>query len=1216
MSKYNSSIIRQAEDGKIQSVVGVYRNRKKDAEKVRQDQLKDINKDYSILWEFQTGYKSKKQYDEEYAHEPSNIRDKRYQKHLNDTKSQLKTDEAKKALEAAAAHEDLAGAMANGTDAATKYKESATQQANATTSLISSSVASTAKMVALNAGIAIAFELLIAGIAYVYDQIANANKRTIEEGTKVEEKYQKKIDTGTSNLSTLKSIKPEYTQLSAGVDDQGNNVSLSTSEYAKFVELRSQILDMNPSLISGYDAEGNAIANNNNLLEQAIELQQKKVQNAKEDRASDENFSKIADKYATQVEEARGSWKDKLFGKDYESQKNDLLTPFYMDEKKKADLIKASKEVLNLQDIDLSNDSDVGKIAKHFDTIYDKLNETTKTGLNKDILSGYAETVADHAETIKKAVDDVHTSLNYIPQSIDGFAGLSANQQGFVNNIVSNWEIDEKELDSKGKDYIEILANKVEDFASAVASDPALQTDINDLIKVTNKTDSKTASEWQDNIKNRLKDLADTTGLDEETIAVGIGLELQDGNIIKDGKNIQTMIDDINHRFENTDAAKAFTESLSMDELSNAFEIVNSKAEIFTGTLDQLKERMKILKQSNNVSSWDDYTAATESTNSGAKYLAIKEGFEARKKDYDNGLTGTDEFKTFTSLASKSGKDTEAAFRQVSPKMERYFTEDGDGLSNFLEDMQSKTQKLGTDIFDVSEKNGKWNINIKDMAKAAKEAGIGLEPFEAILNRLKDYNFNVKFDSSEEKFNTANSLLDQMAENYSNLDDSNPFKKEYGEEIEGWRQKILKLKQANEEIPDEWIKELKLKITVDDYEEKIDNAVRQGESYEKQGNFSKAEKHYSTAISYQDFEAQDLEKNLKESKIEIPVELKEDKKEIDGLFEKLSKTTDEKARVKIEKDIQDQYDDYLTALGDLESGKTYTKKQNTKDQKSTDNHQKLDSSSQTGGKTETVSFEADTSDVEEKEKEISEKETEKTVKVKGDITEAQQSVLEWAGIEVTKEGKLKGDITDAQQKVLEWLGIKVSKEGKLTGNTTSATQAVQAWLASKAIKTGKLKADTSNATTTVQNWASNPITRTVNLAVGSLTGIGGAISAAISALGGGKAQGTAHSQGTATTKNSAYAFGSPRKHKSSSIPKLSRRALAMGTLSEDFDEEEIEPVEMTAIDMASAAYARGDWGLKQNETALTGELGQELVVNCATMHSNVYVKIYLIAGKS
>ena len=62
-----------------------------------------------------------------------------------------------------------------------------------------------------------------------------------------------------SNLQTITSLDKDYALLSRGVDDLGNNVSLTTDEFEKYNNIAGQVADIMPSLIKGWTDEGNAI---------------------------------------------------------------------------------------------------------------------------------------------------------------------------------------------------------------------------------------------------------------------------------------------------------------------------------------------------------------------------------------------------------------------------------------------------------------------------------------------------------------------------------------------------------------------------------------------------------------------------------------------------------------------------------------------------------------------------------------------------------------------------------------------------------------------------------------------------------------------------------------------------------------------------------------------------------------------------------------------
>ena len=71
--------------------------------------------------------------------------------------------------------------------------------------------------------------------------------------------YEESQKTLQSHKSTIDDIKDKYETLSKGVDELGNNISLTTDQYKEYIDICNQIADMYPSLVSGYTSEGNAI---------------------------------------------------------------------------------------------------------------------------------------------------------------------------------------------------------------------------------------------------------------------------------------------------------------------------------------------------------------------------------------------------------------------------------------------------------------------------------------------------------------------------------------------------------------------------------------------------------------------------------------------------------------------------------------------------------------------------------------------------------------------------------------------------------------------------------------------------------------------------------------------------------------------------------------------------------------------------------------------
>lgn len=93
--------------------------------------------------------------------------------------------------------------------------------------------------------------------------IVSAVKRAKEEAKQAAQEtlnaYKDAQNTLKSNKNTINEISSDYERLSKGVDDFGNNISLTTEEYKKYNEITNKIADMFPEMISGYTKEGTAI---------------------------------------------------------------------------------------------------------------------------------------------------------------------------------------------------------------------------------------------------------------------------------------------------------------------------------------------------------------------------------------------------------------------------------------------------------------------------------------------------------------------------------------------------------------------------------------------------------------------------------------------------------------------------------------------------------------------------------------------------------------------------------------------------------------------------------------------------------------------------------------------------------------------------------------------------------------------------------------------
>ena len=124
----------------------------------------------------------------------------------------------------------------------------------------------------LNVGIGLLVGLAINGIIKLADAWIHRNERLIESANELSASYKQALDDISSSLSRVNSLKEEFAELSKSVDNFGNNVSLDTRSYERYLSIVQELVEINPSLIEGYDAEGNAIINKNGAIEETIRL--------------------------------------------------------------------------------------------------------------------------------------------------------------------------------------------------------------------------------------------------------------------------------------------------------------------------------------------------------------------------------------------------------------------------------------------------------------------------------------------------------------------------------------------------------------------------------------------------------------------------------------------------------------------------------------------------------------------------------------------------------------------------------------------------------------------------------------------------------------------------------------------------------------------------------------------------------------------------------
>lgn len=678
------------------------------------------------------------------------------------------------------------------------------------------------------------------GIKAIHSNIQSQRKDELNAGQKNLDIYNKKIDKNNNKVKQAKKLQEEFNTLSSGVDSNTNeNIGLSTSQYERYLAIKKELVKLNGDLVTGYNSEGEALINNNTAIQDTIDKYQKLADQSKKDIASKKNVSIQNDSMALKAQKSLygSTFADESLGTNLKrslpytlrSAKNLAKDGLTMNEASvrqslysNTDFQKQAAKILGKEKVDVSKltSKQIQELANNADTF----NSEGFIGKNdtKNLKKLLAASKTNYDQLQKYSDSFRKNTLSNISQAVDGYDKLDQTTKTFASNFISNMDIDpSKMLDT---DYLDKQEKTVENLTKKLTQNKDVQDQIKDFQK-TQVNGKMNANKWQQNVNDQFTALQKSTGIDKDTLALTLGVKLDDKeNVLSStGKDIAKMQETLNDTFKNQDISK-FTDSLNLNDLSNAFDIVTDKTNIFTGSVDQLKERLKMLNSSAASASYtvEGYKAALDTDDDDSAYNTLVSGMKQTKEEYDQGKVGTDQFKTFAGMMSPTGKTDAKNFKENYDNLKKYFTEDNSGVYTFFDDLKTKTNDSGKALADFDKKTQKWKINIDSTASAAKKFGMGVEPFEALLNNLKTYGFDVNFSSLTKQYEEAQSKLDGWAETWQK--NGGTAGDEEGQRIEAWRQQIDQAKEAGKEIPDTWTKVIDFEVNISSLQSQIKEA--------------------------------------------------------------------------------------------------------------------------------------------------------------------------------------------------------------------------------------------------------------------------------------------------------------------------------------------------------------------------------------------------------
>ena len=665
---------------------------------------------------------------------------------------------------------------------------------------IGKSILSVGANMAVYAGLSLA----IGGVLTVIDELINHQQKLIEKGEEakksITETYSS-FDKGRSSLDSLgksfaksedeikntgdaiDSIGKKYDELHDGINSLNNeNKSLSSEDYSEYLELSNQLAEQFPTLVSGYDSQGNAILNLGNSAEEAT-AKIKELYNAQQLSANVEIGSQINDVYTGTVASV-----DQLLSKNKE----------YKDQLNTLNGIKSM--AINADDIYKGIDFANGAEAADFEKLlvdngltYDlqeKLNEngdyivTVTPTFDFDGSSGI-ENIEDFEAKVQSifndAQEDTSAQVNEIEKKIaannmmikDQWKSMIEPITQFLNTSQSFTDMNQDIQDAitGNLDQIDLAALSdqydgdvksflYQEFITPLSElDKPMQDKLSELFQID--SDSMSLSNYREAIENTFSEVF---GSKSNSFFTKFGFK----QFFEDKGKLNVAIKDA------VTEGKNMVNNLSGQDLDIAYDIVAN--DNFSGTFAELNEKIKEAKAV--AATGIDITAKTnfnaidkadETENAGDDYVKAKKYLEEAKKMYDENLIGTDDFKTRAAYFSPTGSNDPANFMENYAKAAKYLTDDSSGVEAFLNDLQSKGYATFETLDDGTKK---WSYDINDLEDAANNMGMGFEFFMDMFGRLEDYGFHNNFVGNvEQSAERITDLTSQLVEEQAKLNE-------------------------------------------------------------------------------------------------------------------------------------------------------------------------------------------------------------------------------------------------------------------------------------------------------------------------------------------------------------------------------------------------------------------------------------------------------------
>lgn len=638
--------------------------------------------------------------------------------------------------------------------------------------------------------------LIIKGVQTLEEK----NEKLVQSAQEVSDAYKDAQSSYSSNTKTLDSVAEEYNKLVKGVDSDGNNISLTSDEYERFQSIMEQIINVSPDIVSSYDAQGNAVLDYKNALQQARE-EQKNLNEESINNYIDSGNKIFSGAKASIAKDA--VWSSANGNSSITSWLGNLADgmgfPFSDNILKKGVSSSDFREMLNTTsgisptdpNSELYNDifskylkgknfiEQVESVNTHYNEIIKEIDKSGKYddgGKTADIVKERIAAFKNMSETIDSAESDIENYLKvYLSEKSSSYKSLPTKYLEVLNNNLKD-VIDV----NKDEEWNKTAATKyTNDFKKVIEGEYGFVTDLNGYIQDASKgkiasgdverynSQVKKLKEKLDNEKNFSNEAADAINeyyskqLSNITV---VDTDRMYGQFFKSNKNGEKSISDITHGKNEFDKwydklsseKKELVMSLylntddayeSIDKLDDKLnEFVDSTGELTDAgeiMTNRLKSDIELLTEgfSSANDAATDFKKSLQDIQGGKDYdssfNSYKDALDAISNAQKNGTYGSKEFKLASDYIFGKGWDDEKSW---------------DEKIKFVENKMSTITKLfGTHTDSKGNESKTYGYGFLEELYKLQQNGAfkDIDGFVTEISKKSNGGFNFNIDPSE-----------------------------------------------------------------------------------------------------------------------------------------------------------------------------------------------------------------------------------------------------------------------------------------------------------------------------------------------------------------------------------------------------------------------------------------------------------------------------------